>query len=287
MPRQLQVIVPPGASRCVCKISANARSFDQRFAVLAPRRLRTISLGNSSPPSRWQLCSFPSGKRCGSLAAFVVPARANAIRSWLFFTWHLGGVVAFAEVLLLWLLIACTLAPAFGARPLAGMLLVQPRQAVRLGAAYVLWRLNPAIPGLRSVPGKRSIPTSSTAALCRCWLASGGGAKRFARPSGPAWAPAVSGLQGPVMVSCATSPAVSAWLVWRVPLSAIRRGRRSASSSSPGIKGSLGWRSSRERGAHGSFASSAVPGWWNSLPSGASGVGWPWCLTWRRVVRVR
>ena len=83
-----------------------------------------------------------------ALGLFVVQLVANALWSWLFFAWHLGGV-AFAEVLLLWLLIACMLAAFWRIRPLAGMLLVPYLAWVTFASAlnYVLWQLNPAILG--------------------------------------------------------------------------------------------------------------------------------------------
>lgn len=43
--------------------------------------------------------------RCAG--AFVTPLGANALWSWLFFAWRLGGA-AFAGVVVLWLLIAVT-----------------------------------------------------------------------------------------------------------------------------------------------------------------------------------
>jgi len=42
-----------------------------------------------------------------ALALFIIQLAANALWSWLFFTWRRGGL-AFAEVLVLWVLIAAT-----------------------------------------------------------------------------------------------------------------------------------------------------------------------------------
>jgi tryptophan-rich sensory protein len=79
---------------------------------------------------------------------FVVQLAANALWSWLFFAWHLGGI-AFAEVLMLWLLIASTLVAFWRVKPAAGLLLVPYLAWVTFASAlnYTLWQLNPAILG--------------------------------------------------------------------------------------------------------------------------------------------
>jgi len=90
----------------------------------------------------------PSKARSAALGLFVVQLVANALWSWLFFAWHLGGP-AFAEVSLLWLLIASTLATFWRVKPAAGLLLVPYLAWVTFAAAlnYTLWQLNPAILG--------------------------------------------------------------------------------------------------------------------------------------------
>lgn len=65
----------------------------------------------------------PSKARSLALSLFVIQLVANALWSWLFFAWHLGGP-AFAEVLILWLLIASTLITFWRVKSAAGMLLV-------------------------------------------------------------------------------------------------------------------------------------------------------------------
>ena len=83
-----------------------------------------------------------------ALGLFVVQLLANALWTWLFFVWH-RGAIAFAEIVLLWLLIAATTL-AFGRlhRPAAVLLLPY---LLWVGFATILtlslWQLNPAILG--------------------------------------------------------------------------------------------------------------------------------------------
>ncbi|GAU07628.1 TspO/MBR family protein [Desulfoplanes formicivorans] len=72
----------------------------------------------------------------------------NALWSWIFFTWHLG-LLAFADIVLLWLLIAVTLVLFWRVRPLAGALLIPYLLWVGFAAFlnYALWQLNPTILG--------------------------------------------------------------------------------------------------------------------------------------------
>ena len=98
----------------------------------------------------WLVWRIPQSSRARSLALglFVVQLVANALWSWLFFVWNLGGI-AFAEVLVLWLLIACTLVAFWRVRPAAGVLLVPYLLWVSFAAVlnYVLWQLNPGLLG--------------------------------------------------------------------------------------------------------------------------------------------
>src|SRR5690606_36483937 len=63
-----------------------------------------------------------SGAR-GALSLYLVQLLLNALWSWLFFAWRLGGA-AFVEVLVMWLAIAATLLAFWRVRPLAGALLL-------------------------------------------------------------------------------------------------------------------------------------------------------------------
>lgn len=83
-----------------------------------------------------------SGAR-GVLTLFVVHLAFNGLWTWLFFAWGLRGW-AFAEILVLWLLIAAVLAGFWRVRRLAGLLLVPYLAWVTFAAAlnFAIWRLN-------------------------------------------------------------------------------------------------------------------------------------------------
>ena len=82
------------------------------------------------------------------LTLYVVQLVLNALWSWLFFAWH-NGPLAFAEIIVLWLAIAATIA-AFGRRDrLAGLLLLPYIAWVTFAGAlcYSIWQRNPALLG--------------------------------------------------------------------------------------------------------------------------------------------
>lgn len=93
----------------------------------------------------WRVPHTGRGKAV-ALALFVVQLAANALWSWLFFAWHLGGA-AFADVLLLWLLIAATMAAFWRISGIAGMLLLPYLLWVTFASAlnWALWRANPGL----------------------------------------------------------------------------------------------------------------------------------------------
>lgn len=81
-----------------------------------------------------------------ALSLFILQLAANAVWSWLFFKWHLGAM-AFADVLLLWMLIVATM---LSFRPLQGLaagLLLPYLAWVSFASAltFSTWRLNPAL----------------------------------------------------------------------------------------------------------------------------------------------
>ncbi len=83
-----------------------------------------------------------------ALALFIVQLAVNALWSWLFFAWRLGGP-AFAEVLLLWCLIVATVFAFWRIKPLAAVLLLPYLAWVTFASAltFAVWRLNPALLG--------------------------------------------------------------------------------------------------------------------------------------------
>lgn len=83
-----------------------------------------------------------------ALILFLVQLVFNALWSWLFFAWQLGGL-AFADILLLWLLIVATLVAFWRVRALAGALLLPYLLWVSFAAAlnYSVWQLNPVLLG--------------------------------------------------------------------------------------------------------------------------------------------
>lgn len=83
-----------------------------------------------------------------ALTLFLVQLAVNALWSWLFFAWH-RGALAFADILLLWLLIVVTLASFWRVRPLAGALLIPYLLWVSFAAAlnFSVWQLNPQFLG--------------------------------------------------------------------------------------------------------------------------------------------
>lgn len=83
-----------------------------------------------------------------ALGLFVVQLGANALWSWLFFAWRLGGA-AFAEVLMLWALIAATAFVFWRIRPAAGWLMIPYLLWVAFASAlnWTLWQANPLVLG--------------------------------------------------------------------------------------------------------------------------------------------
>lgn len=84
----------------------------------------------------------------GALALYVVQLAANALWTWLFFAWRQGGV-AFAGILVLWLLIAATVVAFARIRRTAAALLLPYLAWVTYATAlgYACWKLNPALLG--------------------------------------------------------------------------------------------------------------------------------------------
>lgn len=81
-----------------------------------------------------------------ALTLYLVQLVLNALWSWLFFGWHLGGA-AFAEILLLWLLIGATVLAFWRVRPLAAALMLPYWAWVSFAAFlnHAVWQLNPQV----------------------------------------------------------------------------------------------------------------------------------------------
>jgi tryptophan-rich sensory protein len=83
-----------------------------------------------------------------ALKLYLAQLVANALWSWLFFAWR-QGAFAFAEIAVLWVLIAATILMFWRLHRLAALLLVPYLAWVSFAAAlnFALWRLNPAVLG--------------------------------------------------------------------------------------------------------------------------------------------
>ena len=87
-------------------------------------------------------------KAGGPLSIFLCQLAVNALWSWLFFAWRLGSI-AFAEILLLWLLIVATIFLFWRVSKIAALLLGPYLAWVSFAAVlnYSVWQLNPALLG--------------------------------------------------------------------------------------------------------------------------------------------
>jgi len=82
----------------------------------------------------------------GALGLFVLQLACNALWSWLFFGWHLGGL-AFANILVLLALIVATIVAFARIRRFASWLLAPYLAWVSFAALlnYFVWQLNPRL----------------------------------------------------------------------------------------------------------------------------------------------
>lgn len=88
----------------------------------------------------------PSQRVDGALGLYIMQLVANALWSWLFFGWH-QGAWAFADVLLLWALVASTVAAFWRIRRLAGLLLLPYLAWVSFASVltWAIWQRNPGL----------------------------------------------------------------------------------------------------------------------------------------------
>lgn len=94
----------------------------------------------------WRLRGFAGAR--GALLVFLAQLAANALWTWLFFAWRLGGF-AFAEILLLWALIVVNIGLFWRISRVAAALLLPYLAWVSFAAVLTLsaWRLNPGLLG--------------------------------------------------------------------------------------------------------------------------------------------
>jgi len=94
----------------------------------------------------WQSGGFK--RQRVALGLFFAQLAVNALWSWLFFAWN-QGAIAFADILLLIILVLATLRTFWRVRPLAGVLLLPYLMWISFAAAlnYSIWHLNPQVLG--------------------------------------------------------------------------------------------------------------------------------------------
>ena len=94
----------------------------------------------------WRARGF-AGARC-ALLLFMAQLGVNALWTWLFFAWH-RGALAFAEILLLWVMIVGTILLFWRTSKLAGGLLLPYLAWVTFAAVltYAIWQRNPGLLG--------------------------------------------------------------------------------------------------------------------------------------------
>lgn len=94
----------------------------------------------------WRSGGLRANRR--SLGTFLVQLGVNGLWSWLFFSWH-RGALAFADIVLLWVLVLATLAGFWRVQKIAGALLIPYLLWVTFAGAlnYFVWQLNPQVLG--------------------------------------------------------------------------------------------------------------------------------------------
>jgi tryptophan-rich sensory protein len=94
----------------------------------------------------WRVAGFAHARL--ALTLFLVQLALNALWSWLFFGWQ-RGALAFADILLLWVLIAATMVSFWRIKPIAAALLAPYLLWVSFAGVlnYWVWKLNPQVLG--------------------------------------------------------------------------------------------------------------------------------------------
>jgi tryptophan-rich sensory protein len=89
----------------------------------------------------WRVDGFRAAR--GALSLFLIQLALNALWSWLFFAWH-RGALAFADIVILWIMIVATTIAFWRVRPVAGALLIPYLLWTSYAGAlnYAIWQLN-------------------------------------------------------------------------------------------------------------------------------------------------
>ncbi len=92
----------------------------------------------------WRARGFSGAS--SALLLFIAQLAVNALWTWLFFVWR-EGALAFAEIVLLWLLIAATIGLFWRVSRLAAVLLVPYLGWVSFASvlSFATWQLNPGL----------------------------------------------------------------------------------------------------------------------------------------------
>ncbi|MEO9255500.1 MAG: TspO/MBR family protein [Tepidiformaceae bacterium] len=92
----------------------------------------------------WRSGGFRANR--AALSLWIAQLVLNALWTWLFFAWH-KGALAFADIVLLWVLIVATLVSFWRVRAIAGALLFPYLLWVTFASAlnYAMWQLNPQL----------------------------------------------------------------------------------------------------------------------------------------------
>ena len=162
LPKQKQVlglvvwlIVSFSAAAVGAVASIQARSFYSQLVqpdwappagVFGPAWTALYTLMGIAAWLVWRCGGFRPNQQ--ALSLFLLQLVFNALWSWLFFAWYLG-VLAFADIMVLWVLIVATMVSFWRVRPLAGALLIPYLLWVSFAAVlnYSLWQLNPQVLG--------------------------------------------------------------------------------------------------------------------------------------------
>lgn len=142
------LLLPFSAALAAASISANAEyvqiaqpSWAPPGWLFGPVWTILYLLMGISAALVWRRFGFGGAKL--ALGLFVVQLGFNALWSWIFFGWQLRGW-AFAEIVLLWVLILATILASWQKRRLAGALLIPYLAWVSFAAIlnFAIWRLN-------------------------------------------------------------------------------------------------------------------------------------------------